>query len=150
MYIAAVTSMPASYQIVVSGYPPLKAQTFFVDGRPVVTVAGSVYLALVPDVWHRCGSCNGPMFPGVVPDGRLGVPMCRRCVEYHQPVCQARHGRLPAEHEFFCLGCVEIKTRVQLCRPDADGRRRWRCQPCRTQQVWEAEQRRKERRKNVG
>jgi hypothetical protein len=132
--------------ITVSGYPAVMAKVITIDGYNIGTVAGSVHLSVLDGIrWTHCPRCNGAMKPGQTQGQSLGFPLCPRCDEAWRQTCLSLCGRLPTAGEFFCRGCTTILDRGQLCPPDADGRRRWRCKPCRAAQVAAADQRRRER-----
>jgi hypothetical protein len=132
--------------ITVSGYPSILAHVVTINGNEIGTVSGSVHLAVLDGIdWLHCPRCNRAMKPGLEHGQSLGFPLCVACDRAWRYTCLSLCGRLPTAGEFFCRGCTAILDRGQLCRPDADGRRRWRCRPCRAAQVAAADQRRRER-----
>lgn len=154
---------PQGDTICVSGYPPIPSFTLKnALGEPLAKIGGDGACELArkwtvkapeppPTPLARCGGCNGPLRPTMTTDQRLGMPLCPGCAEEHGAACVAAHGRLPdVEAQFYCLGCGAIRAKAECSKPDADGRRRWRCQPCRRQQVWRAERRRQAKKRSWG
>ena len=145
---------PGSSTITVSGYEPVVAyvasgvarasgpgdlEAFF--SRTARVAAGRSASAVA-----RCHGCNVWKPRAELADARLGFDSyCDGCVALEAERCQARHGRLPAPGEFFCIGCGWISARAVQAKPDADGRRRSRCVLCRQEQVRAAELRRRQR-----
>jgi hypothetical protein len=143
--------------VVVSGYAPVPALALW---------AGSVCLATAPSttaLWAyvaratqvarsitgtpgrraRCQRCRWWTRRETLVVAALGITgYCPRCAAPAIATCQAHAGRLPGPDEFWCAGCQTIQPRTLLTPPDADGRRRWRCRPCRARQVRAAEHRR--------
>ena len=95
----------------------------------------------------RCHGCRVWCPRNQLEDRRLGFDAyCGPCVEVAARRCYARHGRVPGLGEFFCQGCQAIRPVGLLSPLDRDGRRRWRCRPCRKAQVRAADLRRRARR----
>jgi hypothetical protein len=130
--------------ITVSGYDPIQAYRVVVNSHVLgLTSAESSDLACTHgSAWMHCAPCNKAMRPEHPRRTTLGFALCLPCDEQWSKTCRDTYGRLPLTSEFFCLGCIRILDRGRLCKPDADGRQRWRCQECRTAQVRRAEVRR--------
>lgn len=141
-----LTTTSVVYTIQVSGYPAITAAAVMVNDRMIGTMAGSADLALTRNLgamWHHCPGCNAAIRPTHARGGSLGYPMCAKCDETWKHACLTLVGRLPRPEEFFCRGCNRLQSRENLCNQDPDGRRRWRCKPCRRAQGYRAEQRRR-------
>lgn len=125
----------------------MPASVVWLYGSPI-KVGGAVKQTWQTDRERgHCGACNAGVPGGrdiFGMDYRLGVPVCRTCAERWERYCQYHFGGLPTAGRFFCIGCKLIQPLENLCKPDADGRKRWRCLPCRQEQVRQADKRRKD------
>ena len=140
--------------IVVSGYPPIQATALVVGGVCLGMATSSATLgrfapatAPTAPVRARCGACRIYHRTSDLGPNRLGTAgYCPECVGRMAQTLAARHGlhrRVRVATEFWCSGCQGIVARALLCRPDADGRHRYRCVPCRRVVVQRAEAKRR-------
>ena len=152
----------AQTTIVVSGYPPVAAfvwRTGTTGALPPAALASAArafdleqyqarivrtFAASSPGAVARCGCCRCWAGRSKLADARLGFTgYCDACVARLATACTLAHGRLPRMTEFFCARCQQIRPRKDRAKPDADSRRRYRCQACRGAQVAKADRRRK-------
>lgn len=145
--------------ITVSGYPAVPAAVLFKggvalgvmqlssDARAYAERQERAFVGLGVGSKARCHGCRKWAPRAELQDVRLGFDAyCDACIQEGVTACLKRDGRLPGNHEFYCLGCELICDREVQALPDADGRRRSRCVLCRTDQVRAADRRRRDRR----
>src|SRR5438105_15742315 len=102
-----------------------------------------VFDGRTPGTVARCHGCRVWKPWADLADQRLGFDTyCAPCIDRMARRALTRAGRLPQVDEFFCAGCESIRPLTEMTPPDADGRRRFRCRPCRKRQVQKAEVRR--------
>lgn len=132
-----------STTICVSGYAPViawrvesSALALSVSG-PIDGIRATFTAFIEPQKQPRyvCGACNRNHGSKPFTDGRLGfIGYCAKCVSKLASRCGRKHGRLPVQGEFYCMKCEDIVTTDLMVKPDSNGRRRWRCVPCRRKQ----------------